>query len=342
MIIDMHAHIVPEHFPPPANRASANRWPVMDHFQPGQARVMIGGENFRTVHSGNWNVERRLADMDAHGANAEAISPMPELMSYWFTPEDGREFCRYTSEYIARMCEASPKRFFGLGIVPLQDPEMAAKDLAGIKAMGLCGIELGSNVLGKSLGDDSFHDFFQEAERQGVAVFVHALHPTMMSRMHPSQSGSIGFPTDTSLSIASVIGSGLAEKCASLRIAWSHGGGSFPFMLPRYANAWTGTWNEEGPFPERGAGLRGSMPHSPGELARRFYYDTLLFDRRAIRYLIDMMGHTQVLVGTDYPYQPPEVPCDKSLKSLNLPANVHEDITWNNCFRFLGVEAPRD
>ena len=69
-------------------------------------------------------------------------------------------------------------------------------------------------------------------------------------------------------------------------------------------------------------------------------YDTLLFDRRAIRYLIDMMGHSQVLVGTDYPYQPPEVPCDKSLKSLNLPAGVHEDITWNNCFRFLGVPAP--
>ena len=82
------------------------------------------------------------------------------------------------------------------------------------------------------------------------------------------------------------------------------------------------------------------MPESPAELARRFYYDTLLFDRRATRYLIDIMGASQVLVGTDYPYQPPEEPADKTLRSLRLPQSVHDDITWNNCFRFLGVPAP--
>src|SRR5690606_37947827 len=136
MLIDMHAHVIPENFPAPGNRASANRWPYMDHFEPGLARVMIAGENFRTVHSGNWDVERRLADMDAHGVDAHVISPMPELLSYWFTPEDSVEFCRYTNEFIAAMCAAAPTRFYGLGAVPLQDPDLAARELANVKSAG--------------------------------------------------------------------------------------------------------------------------------------------------------------------------------------------------------------
>jgi len=340
MLIDMHAHVVPEHFPSAAGRDSAARWPRMDHTEPGRANVMIEGRNFRTIHSGNWNAERRLADMDAHGADAEAISPMPELLSYWFTPRDGVDMCRHLNEFIAGLCEAAPARFFGLGAVPLQEPDLATKELASVKQLGLAGVEIGSNVLGKSLGEERFRDFFGEAERQGLAVFVHALHPTVADRISAAQMNAIGFPTDTALSIASFIGGGTAARCPNLRIAWSHGGGSFPFMLPRYHNGWSGTWNEEPPAAERGAQLRQAMPESPAELARRFYYDTLLFDRRAIRYLIDIMGASQVLVGTDYPYQPPEEPADKTLRSLRLPQSVHDDITWNNCFRFLGVPAP--
>jgi aminocarboxymuconate-semialdehyde decarboxylase len=338
MLIDMHAHVIPEHFPAAAGRSSANRWPSMDHFQSGLARVTIAGENFRTVHSGNWDVERRLRDMEAHGVDAEVISPMPELLSYWFTPEDGLEFCRHTNEFIARMCQAAPGRFFGLGAVPLQDPGLAAKELSNVIALGLTGIELGSNILGRSLGDESFVGFFQEVERLGVPVFVHALHPTIATRIPAVQMNPIGFPTDTGLTIASIIGGGLAEACPDLRLAFSHGGGTFPFMLPRFVHSWGGTWNEEPPTAEAGDG---GLPRSPAEYARRFYYDTLLFDARAIRYLLEIMGPSQLLVGTDYPYMARETPVGKTLASMDLPAEQLEDISWNNCFRFLGVEAPK-
>jgi aminocarboxymuconate-semialdehyde decarboxylase len=341
MIVDMHSHIIPENFPPAGKRASAWTWPSMNHFEPGRARVMIAGENYRTVHEGNWSVERRLRDMKAHGVEAEVISPMPELCGYWFTPEDGLEFCRYTNDVVVRMCAAAPGRFVGLGIVPLQDPELAAKELANVKGMGLAGIELGSNVNRKSLGMPEFQGFFQEAERLGMAIFVHALRPTMMDRF-PTESlfNPIGYPTDTGLTIASMIAGGTAEKCPGLRIAFSHGGGTFPFMLPRYDHQWAGTWNEEPPAKGRGASAPGALPHSPAEYARRFYYDTLLFDRRALRYLIDLIGARQILVGTDYPYMPPEEPADRTLRTLNLPAEVHEDITWHNTFRFLGIKPP--
>jgi len=82
------------------------------------------------------------------------------------------------------------------------------------------------------------------------------------------------------------------------------------------------------------------LPRSPAEYARRFYYDTLLFDRRALRYLIDLIGSRQILVGTDYPYMAPEEPVDRTLRTLGLPPGEHANIAWNNCFRFLGIKPP--
>lgn len=343
MIIDLHTHIVPEHFPPAGSRAGARRWPFMDHFEAGRAKVMIAGENFRTVTEQCWSPARRIGDIAKEGVDAQVLSPMPELLSYWFTSQDSLELGRYTNEFIATLVQGSPGSFYGLGMVPLQDPDLAAKELVRVRQMGLAGIELGSNILGKSLGDPSFLPFFDEVQRQGLAVFVHALHPTMRDRIvgPPSLDNPIGFPTDTGLTIGSVITGRVLECYPHLRMAFSHGGGTFPFFLPRLQHAWSGTWNDEPPNParERPSPLRELLPKSPSEYARMLYYDTLLFDGRAIRYLCQMVGSSQLIVGTDYPFVPRELPVGKTLRSLGLSDDEVEAITWRNCLCFLGVEA---
>lgn len=343
MIIDLHAHIVPERFPPAGNRASGGRWPSMDHFEPGKARVMIAGKNFRTVTDQNWSVTRRLEDMTAEGVDAQVLSPMPELLSYWFTAEDALEFGRYVNEAIAKLIQASPGHFYGLGMVPLQDPDLATKELAEIKKAGLHGVELGSNVAGKSLGEGRYLTFFQEAEVQDVAVFVHALHPTMADRIPGVEPliAAVAFPTDTGLAIVSLIAGGVLEKCPRLRLAFSHGGGTFPFILPRLEGFWSGgRWNGEPPPAEaegQGSPLRQLIPKPPTEYARRLFYDTLVFDKRAIRYLLEMVGSSQLMVGTDYPYLLREQPVGKTLQSMGLSEDEWEAISWRNCRRFLGL-----
>jgi len=336
MIIDLHTHIVPEQFPTKA----VNRWPSMDHFEPGRAKVMIAGQNFRTVTEQCWSHTRRVADLAKEGADAQVISPMPELLSYWFAPEDGLEMARYVNEQIASMVQAAPRQFYGLGMVPLQDPEAAARELSAIKAAGLLGVELGSNILGTSLGEERFLPFFQEVEAQDLCVFVHALHPTFADRIPATEQliNATLFPVDTALTITSIIASGLLDKCPQLRLAFSHGGGTFAFSLPRFQNGWSGTWNEQPPA--EGAArmpIRQMLPKSPAEYARMLYYDTLLFDARAIRYLIDMVGISQVTVGTDYPFVPREQPVGKTLRSMNLGEADWAKVSSKNCMRFLGL-----
>jgi aminocarboxymuconate-semialdehyde decarboxylase len=141
------------------------------------------------------------------------------------------------------------------------------------------------------------------------------------------------------LAAASLIAGGTAAKCPDLRIAFSHAAGGFPLMLPRAQYFWSGTWNEEPRVAER-AIVKDDGP-SPLELARRFYYDSLVFDRRAIRFLVDLLGADRLLVGTDFPAMPREDPAGRTLRSLDLPGQWLEDITWNNAFRWLGIKPTR-
>jgi aminocarboxymuconate-semialdehyde decarboxylase len=340
MLIDMHAHVIPDGFPGVNGRASGDRWPRIEDAD--GVRVLVSGQMRLTAQDAYFDAERRLAAMDANGVDAEVVSPLPPLLNYRVPPVDGRDLCRVVNEFIVRLCEVAPSRFYGLGTVPMQDPDLAAAELANVRALGLHGVEIGSNVCGASLGEDRFLGFFQEAERLGVPVFVHALDVTFGDRLPRAAMAGFGFAAEIALAAASLVSSGTAERCPDLRLAFSHGAGGFPLMLTRAQWFYAGTWNEApaapgSPAPPSMPGMT-RLPRSPSEYARRFYYDTLVFDRRALRYLVDMLGHRQLLIGTDFPAMPREQPAGHTLRSLDLPASVVDDVTWHNCFRFLGVE----
>ena len=352
MLIDMHAHVIPGQFPGTGAGCDTEGWPTMTPEGTGGARVLsVPGTGLRfTAASVFFDAQARLAAMDASGTDAEVVSPMPPLLNYGLPPKNGRDLGRWINEFVARLCEVDPSRFFGLGTVPLQDPDLAAEELSEIARTGLRGVEIGSNVGGASLGEDRFLGFFAEAQRLRMPVFVHALNPTMTGRLPAAALGTFGFATEIALAAAAIVTGGTADKCPGLRLAFSHGAGGFPLMLTRAQYFWGGTWNEEpaAPAAQRpGAqrpGARGTEterpPYSPAEYARRFYYDTLVFDRRALRYLIDMIGPQRLLIGSDFPAMPREDPAGRTVRSMGLPQALLDDITWNNCFRFLGVEPP--
>ena len=189
-------------------------------------------------------------------------------------------------------------------MVPMQAPELACAELARVQDAGLVAVEIASNVAGRALHGSEFDEFWAEAERLDMPIFIHAMPTDFGERLPagliPIAAFAVG--ADALLACAGIITSGLAERHPRLRLAFSHGAGGFPMMLPRAMTFWGKTWNEEPPVAET-EGI------SPAELTRRFYYDGLVFDRRALRFLIDLVGHRQVLVGSDFPAMPREEPC---------------------------------
>ena len=329
MLIDVHTHVIPEKLPDFAGRDGGNRWPTMDPIDACNSRIMIAGKNFRTVTDQSWSVSRRLEDMSGEGVERQVLSPMPNLFSYWGEPGDTLDFSRYINGEIAAMVHAEPERFYGLGQVPLQDPDLAAKELAPIREMGLMGVEIGTNVNGASLADPKFLPFFIEAEKLRMPIFIHAQHPGGTERFTgaPFLENLIGFPQENTLAAATLISGGVIERCPGLRVLFSHGGGGFALVLPRLDQGWRT--------------MERFLPRLPSSYIDNFYFDTLFFDARGIGLLIEKFGAKRVMVGSDYPFAIREVPPGKHLTELegleDLDDSTIQAIHSGSCLEFLGI-----
>src|SRR5688572_13898214 len=323
-VIDVHTHIVPERFPPYKGKGKDVPWPSMADADACHKHVMISGKLYRTVADGSWSVPRRIEEMSAMRVNRQAISPMPELLSYWLPLDDAKVMIRYLNEQIAEMIALAPERFVGLGCVPLQDSDAAIRELEFLKKeLKFAGVEIASHVNGVSIGDARFEPFFAAAERLGAAIFVHALRPAGMDRIvgaFPEQA--VCFPGDVALACASMITGGIAARHPRLRMAFSHGGGAMAMLLPRLVHAWKA-------IPK----ARESLTESPAETARRFFYDHLVFDPAAVKFLVGSFGASQVLLGSDYPFNMGD---PDPLGTLEK-AGLDRALTAANARRFLGL-----
>lgn len=334
MLVDCHAHLLPRDYPADAPEC----FPRMEPIDGDTARLLVFGAMRFRARDVFFEAERRIEAMDASGVDVEVLTPMPPLLRYDLPPADGLSLARWVNEFTATLCAANPDRIIGFGMVPMQDPDAAAAELKAIREAGLHGVEIASGVLGVSIGDERFLPFFQEAERLDLPIFVHAM-PSPTPRLPAGTMGTYVVGVEGMFAAGSLIAGGTAEKCPNLRISFSHAAGGLPLLLPRAQYFWGGTWNEEPPIPERAVAHTDGP--SPMDYARRFYYDSMVFDRRAIRYLIDLLGHDRLLVGSDFPAMDREDPCGRTLRSLDLPEAVLTDITWNNAFRWLGIDPPK-
>ncbi len=325
-LIDVHAHVVPQRFPDGPASGAEPRWPCTHCTGATTATVMIGGKPFRELDHRSWDVARRCADMDEAGVARQALSPMPELLSYWFEPAVGLEMCRWVNDTIAGMVASAPQRFSGLGMVPLQDPALAAKQLAKLAADGFAGIEVGSNVNGALLGEERFEEVFAAAAELDMAVFVHALHPIGAERLAamPELVPFAAFPLDTALTAMSLIRAGVPARYPTLRIGFSHGGGAVVPLSHRLTRGW-----------ELTGGFRGTLPEAPTVYARRFFYDSLVYDRGYLAYLANAFAPGQVFCGTDYPYAIMET--DPAGFLDGAPLDDHAAVASGAAERFLGI-----
>lgn len=326
--VDIHAHIVPATFPAYLKGPSPAGWPSTEAAQPCHRHVVIDGRNYRTVSDRCWDVPKRLSDMDDMGLSLQAISAMPELLSYWMDAAPADELLRYINDQIAGMVDEANGRLVGLGAVPLQDMDLALNELHRLmRQPGFAGVQLGSNVNGKPIGAPEFDPFFEAAEELGAAVFVHAVRPCGQDRLvGPAQLQQVlAYPGDVGLAAASVICSNLLLRRPKLRIAFSHGGGTLGLLLPRL---------EEGRrvFPA----LQDSIVMSPTEQARRLFYDALVYDEPTLRHLTGLFGETQIMVGTDYPFNFHERHPVERIEAAFADDAVRRRLLRDNAATFLG------
>jgi aminocarboxymuconate-semialdehyde decarboxylase len=327
--IDVHAHVVPEHFPHYIGARLPADWPSMAAAQPCHRHVMISGKVYRTVSDKCWDTGKRLEDLAAMGLALQVISPMPELLSYWMGASDAQQLLRFLNDSIASMVAESGGRLAGLGAVPLQDVDLAIRELEYVvKVLGFPGVEIGSNINGVPVGAPTLDPFFAACEALDAAVFVHAIRPAGMDRLvgPAALQQVLAYPGDVGLAAASAITSNLMVRRPRLRIAFSHGGGTLGALLPRLQQGW-------GVFPA----LQESIQEAPAEQARRLFYDTLVFDTATLRHLVDCFGASQLMVGTDYPFNFHDRRPLAGIEAAGFDAHTTAALVHRNAGRFLGL-----
>ncbi len=293
MLIDVHTHVVPDRFPDNPSPETNPRWPCLCLHGDERGVIEFAGKAFRELDRRSWSVTRRLEDMDRDGVAAQVLSPMPELLSYWFPAREGLELGRYVNHVIADMMARAPSRFYGLAMVPLQDVELAAGELAALKRAGFAGVEIGSNINGLFPGEQRFEAFYAEAERLDLAIFVHALHPIGVERLaaFPDLVPYAAFALDTGLAALTLIRAGIVERFPRLRFGFSHGGGAIVALAHRLGQGW-----------RLSNGFDGALREMPATQARRFFYDSLVYDNTYLDHLCEQFAPGQVFAGSDYPY----------------------------------------
>jgi aminocarboxymuconate-semialdehyde decarboxylase len=327
--IDVHAHVIPHDLPRHLGNAVPAGWPSMAPAHACHRHVMISGKVYRTVSERAWSPSRRVEDMENMDLAVQAISPMPELLSYWMAPHAAAQLLRYMNEQIAEMAALSGGRLVGMGAVPLQDLGLALAELDYLAdKLGFRAIEIGSNINGKPPGAPEFDEFFAACAEKGVSVFVHALKPAGVERLVGPDKllPALAYPTDVGLAAASVLTSNLIGRHPALKMAFSHGGGTLASLLPRLEQA-------RKVFPA----LLDAMPASPSEQARRLYYDTLVFDPFALQHLLERFGPDQLMIGTDYPFAFHDARPVASIAAAVADPDIRERLVSRNAARFLGI-----
>ena len=313
--IDVHTHIVPDILRPDPKRSDA--WPSVEIGDRDDAAVIVRGKVFRKIDSRSWDVERRIKDMEEDGIDIQVLSPMPELLSHWLPTEEADHLCKIMNDQIAKMIASKPDRFRGIGMVPMQDPELAAKRLDDIRSQGLLGIEIGTHINGVALGDERLHVVFAAAEALGLVVFVHPLHPVGPEKIGGKREFAAisAFPLETALATVSLIGARVFERFPKLRILLSHGGGAAAWIFPRIDFACSA-----------GTLLKDYLPEAAARTVQRFWYDTITYDGAALGYLASRVGGDRLVVGSDYPFlirQPqPAAFAERALPAVDFGANT--------------------
>jgi aminocarboxymuconate-semialdehyde decarboxylase len=260
----------------------------------------------------------------------QVLSTVPVMFCYWAKPEHGYDLARLLNDHIAGVVRDHPKRFAGLGTLPLQAPELACRELERcVGELGMRGVQIGSHVNGWNLDHPSLFPVLQTAERLGAAVFVHPWDMLAKERMGKYWLGwLVGMPAETSLAICSVIFGGVLERLPRLRIAFAHGGGAFPGTIGRI----------EAGFRSRPDLVAVDNPRGPRDYLGKFYLDSLVHDADALRQLIRLVGHERIALGSDYPFPLGEQEPGRLIESLSeLPVAVKQRLLAGTAQDFLGL-----
>ena len=330
--VDIHTHILPPEIPKFSEMFGYTGF-IQLRKNPGCSHsdmVSDTGQFFRQVEPNSFDPHARLRECDNCGVTVQVLSTVPVMFSYWAKAKDGLVLSQTLNDHIAEVVDRHPKRFIGLGTLPMQDPGLACQEIKRARQeLKLCGFQIGSNVNQLNLSDPQFFPVYEKLEETGSALFV---HPWDMMGEKQTQNywlpWLVGMPAESSRAICSMIFGGIFQRFPHLRVAFAHGGGAFPITAGRVQHG----------FDVRPDLCAVDCRVPPREYLGHFYIDSLVHDPDVLKFLIKKIGANKVCLGTDYPFPLGELEPGRVVEEAQLDAKTREAIYHQSALDWLGLK----
>lgn len=331
--IDMHSHLMPDRMPDFAAKFGYGDFITLNRVEPEVINMMQGERFFRQVRQNSWDAAIRIPEYARHQTQVQVVCTVPVLFSYWAKPKDGLEVSRFLNDDLAERIAPFPKNYIGLGTLPMQDTDLAIRELHRVKEdLKFPGVQIGSNINDINLGEKQFFPFYRAMEELNMALFVHPWN--MMGQEHMRKywlPWLVGMPAETARAMCSMIFSGVFEKFPKLRVCFAHAGGSFLPTLGRI---------------EHGFNCRPDLvaidnEQNPRHYVGKFWVDSITHDADSFLYILKMQGSKRVCMGSDYPFPLGDLEIGQFIEELGLDDQTLEDVMANSALEWLNLPRNR-
>ncbi len=329
--IDLHAHtIVPESEAIARSDSGWARANELAAIASGKASAEQNRKLMTTVYRAKFaSLETRLGAMDAMGIDVQTVSLAP-IYHYWADSELARKIVASANEGLAGLCARRPDRLVGLGMLSMQHPDLAVEQLDhAVRGLGLKGAIISTAVNESEVADPRYDPLWTKAEELDALIFLHPAGCPLGARLAPYYlSNLFGNPADTTVALAHLIFGGVLDRFPRLKLCAAHGGGFFPFYVSRFDHGWTVR-------PESH-----TCREMPSSYLRRIWFDSLVYSPEQLELLVRRAGVSQVVVGTDYPF---DMGVDDPLERLAAATGLSNDdraaIRGDNAARILNLNS---
>ena len=290
MIIDCHAHLVPPSLLD-AIRLQAAEFPSVRLIEEGGSLgfSFAGGKPTRPVSKPLGDLPARLKWMDEQNIERQVVGGWLDMFGYEIPAQEGVEWSRLINQHLAQAAKIEP-RFAPLATVPLQDGARAAEVLREAHGLGFKGAMIGTQPKGKGgvLDDPTLVPFWETANALGSVIFIHPVFESGDDRVHDyGMANAVGRITDTLIAMSRLIYAGHVTRYSNVKIVAGIGGAALPYVIGRL---------------RRNYSLDKDKLGDPDAALAAMYYDTIVQDTRALRYLADVVGAGRIMTGSDMPF----------------------------------------
>jgi len=324
-IIDFHNHYYPPVYLEALRSGSSAVEVTID--EDGNPRIYYPGD-YNIAVPGHRDIDYREQVLKDHGVDTQVIT-LTTPGTHVETPATAAKFAALVNDAFAEVIRTKHGRFTALATLPLNDPAAALAELRrACGELGLRGAMLFSNVNGVGLDDRRFWPIYEAADELGAVLYIHPTHPVGVEAMTDYWlMPLVGFLCDTTLAAAKIVFSGVAERFPRIEWALCHLGGAIPYLAERLDRGF-----------EAFSECRANIPRPPSDYLKRFYYDTVNFNPKAIQLAIAFAGVEHIMAGSDYPHQIGSIPkMLSSIRSLDISEADRAAIFGGNAARLLGI-----